>query len=145
MRTDRQDARRRPQRRQGPPAPGWAGLLVGWLLVAVPLERRGPPTADPAALPPLEPLEGPAVASERALRRLPGVGETRAAAIAERRRTAGEELTWESVPGIGALTAGRIRAWFRRHGLPEELGRLPPEPFEPGEPWTDQLRFPELP
>jgi hypothetical protein len=116
--------------------PAWLLLLVGWMAGEAALD--GPLAAPPPARPPRSP---PALAdaSPRELRALPGIGETRALAIARERwraRSSGlgraAPLDLEAVPGIGPKTVEAIEAWLRERsgaaeaGGAEEAPRIPP-------------------
>jgi len=104
--------------------PLWVLLLVGWLSVQTVLDRRRasavaalsaseqaadrPGVADPACAPPRE------------LRRLPGIGEVRALAIARARWEHSAQagaFRLEDVPGIGPLTARRVERFLEDGGL----------------------------
>jgi competence protein ComEA len=100
-------------------APAWSFALSGFLFATALLELlpRGPTEAALRARLPEGFLdEAPprlASASPRELRALPGIGETRALAIA-RARHAGGPLTrpdeLERIRGIGPATVERVRA-----------------------------------
>jgi hypothetical protein len=100
--------------------PAWLALCAGWLVAASVLEgHAAPPVAArfaermpegfgrlPARL---------ADWSPRELRRLPGIGPTRALAIARARspeRPASRPEDFDRVPGIGPATVAAIRAWL---------------------------------
>jgi hypothetical protein len=101
----------------------WAWLLAGWLLAAVRVPASSSVGDDDgmrARIPEREaqrhaPIEL-ARLSPRELRSLPGIGESRALAIArecwERGRLDVGEL--DSVPSIGEGTVERVRAWIER-------------------------------
>jgi hypothetical protein len=103
--------------------PLWVLLLVGWLATETVLDRRrAQPTAATAALEqfsdrPARP--DPTRAPPRELRRLPGIGEARALAIARarwERGADGGELRLEDVPGIGPLTARNVERFLADQG-----------------------------
>lgn len=67
----------------------------------------------PASPAPFEPR----TAAPRELRRLPGIGESRAIAIARLRwQRGGEPLFLGDVPGIGESTVAEVRAWLEARG-----------------------------
>jgi len=99
--------------------PAWpflvAGYLFGAAVIGVPSRIERPATCD---------VRVPDTAryidrwSPRELRRLPGIGQARALAIARTRFD--EDLhggvdALERVPGIGPETARRVRAWLAEH------------------------------
>jgi competence protein ComEA len=101
------------------PAPAWMFCLAGCLLATALLEllpREPPEAALRARMPDGFLDEGPPDlqrASPRQLRALPGIGETRALAIARSRREEGPiqgAADLERIRGIGPATAGRVRA-----------------------------------
>jgi hypothetical protein len=76
-------------------------------------------------------------AGPRELRRLPGIGDQRALALARARWQSGAPAVFSDLdaqPGIGPITAGRVAAWLRAAGLAvpgqlaRDVGRLPSEP-----------------
>jgi hypothetical protein len=109
-------------------APAWSLLVAGFLFAAATIdafEVREARALDPRRLFLATPREGvdrarPAVDdldrwSPRELRRLPGIGQARALAIARARfdegLRGGVDML-ERVPGIGPETTRRIRAWL---------------------------------
>jgi hypothetical protein len=94
--------------------PLWCVVLVGWVATTwlggawePPPLRNADTTADV-----LRPAPDPERASARELRRLPGIGETRALEIVRdrwERRATGAPLEWGSIRGVGPLTERRIR------------------------------------
>lgn len=104
------DAHRSPARQsirnQEQGLPGWLLLAVGWLFATTTLEavRVAEPTTD---LPP-RPATDPAYSSARELRRLPGIGPARSAAIVEWRWAHGTDgFRLSDVPGIGEFTEAK--------------------------------------
>jgi competence protein ComEA len=106
-------------------APAWLCALAGFLFATALLEllARGPDEAALRARTPagfLDPAPASiADASPRELRALPGIGETRALAIARSRHAHGpitspDEL--ERIRGIGPATVERVRAALERTG-----------------------------
>jgi hypothetical protein len=99
-------------------SPAWGWSLAGFLAVALALEARpSPERPPPPAAGLLEPRAEARLEIEdmsaRELRRLPGVGEKRALAIAQERwrlRGSGRALVLEDVPGIGTGTASAVRS-----------------------------------
>ena len=106
-------------------------FLVGWLALALgdDVRRRAQDELPAAAAREAEGLRAreaeldAARMSARALRRLPGVGDTRARAVAEARwsgRSRGaplpESFSWSAVHGVGPLTEEKVRAWFAARG-----------------------------
>jgi hypothetical protein len=66
------------------------------------------------------PLLDVASAGPRELRRLPGIGDQRALALARARWQSGARAVFgdlDAQPGIGPITAGRVAAWLREAGL----------------------------
>ena len=107
------------------PAPAWIFALTGFLFGTALLEllARGPGEAALRARVPEGFLDESAPSLERSspreLRGLPGIGETRALAIARSRFDQGpftrpEEL--ERIRGIGPATVERVRAALERPG-----------------------------
>ena len=105
--------------------PAWLCALAGFLFATALLEllARGPDEAALRARTPAGFLEGaaPSLArsSPRELRALPGIGETRALAIARARHAQGpiaspDEL--DRIRGIGPATVERVRAALERPG-----------------------------
>ena len=98
----------------------WILLLVGWFAGRA-LEGSGRGCGGPPA-----PSRGtrafapdPRSASPRELRRLPGIGETRALAVARARwehPDDGPPLLLSDVPGIGEASEVAIRRWLERAG-----------------------------
>lgn len=97
-----------------PIGPAWLLFVVGWVFAGTTLERvasgdaTGPSSAagvfphEPA---PLDLQSSPA----RDLRRLPGIGPARAAAIVDWRwQRADEELQLQEIPGIGPITEAKV-------------------------------------
>jgi hypothetical protein len=111
--------------------PAWAWWLAGLLAyVCAGRPAWSPPALAAGDLERWAPRDDPRRMAVRDLRRLPGVGDRRAAAAAEarwRQRADGGALAWSDVPGIGAITAARVEAWQRAQGLPVELAREPPD------------------
>jgi competence protein ComEA len=106
-------------------APAWLCALAGFLFATALLELlpHGPGEAALRARMPAGFLdEGPprlSSASPRELRALPGIGETRALAIARSRHALGpltspDEL--ERIRGIGPATVERVRAALQKPG-----------------------------
>jgi DNA uptake protein ComE-like DNA-binding protein len=112
--------------RIGPVSSGggaWVWLLAGWLVASV---RVSPPSIVgessaiesriPAREPPSRARVDLARLSPRDLRTLPGIGESRALAIAregwERGRLDVGDL--DAIPSIGEGTVDRARAWIER-------------------------------
>jgi competence protein ComEA len=106
-------------------APAWLCLLAGFLFATALLEllARGPDEAALRARTPARFLDEAqpslADASPRELRALPGIGETRALAIARSRHAQGpvrspDEL--DRIRGIGPATVERVRAALARPG-----------------------------
>lgn len=100
------------------PMPAWLCLFAGWLLASTQLRQPGPDlhvVAARAPAPLLAPSLDPDRMPPRDLRRLPGIGERRALAIArarwERGLRGGPEA-WDSIPGIGPETIRRIREFL---------------------------------
>jgi len=93
------------------------GLLLGATLgelCAVP-----PPVDVPAFLAARASHLDPRTMTIRELRRLPGIGEARARAVARARRrhdARGGPLVWQDVPGVGPRTEAAIRAWLGERG-----------------------------
>jgi hypothetical protein len=91
--------------------PAWLLLLAGWLAAdTLRLPEAGSGARDVAR-------EAPDLTrmSPRELRRLPGIGETLAIAIAEARWEHGDRpypLLLTDVPGIGERTAERVRQYL---------------------------------
>jgi hypothetical protein len=95
--------------------PAWILLLAGWLAADA---LRGPAARSPVAVP-VAALPDLARMCPRELRRLPGIGENLAIAIAEARwehRERPYPLLLTDVPGIGERTAERVRAWLAERG-----------------------------
>lgn len=98
--------------------------LVGWLAVMTAQAAR---QRSEGALAPSPSRATPwtlATASACELRRLPGIGETRALEIVRerwRRRGTGERFELASLPGIGETTARRVA-----EALAEASGDVPP-------------------
>jgi len=106
-------------------APAWLCALAGFLFATALLEvlARGPDEAALRARTPAgfldEARPSLAQASPRELRALPGIGETRALAIARSRHAQGpienpDEL--DRIRGIGPATVERVRAALERAG-----------------------------
>ena len=102
---------------RGRSEPVWRVLAVGWL--AVQASDAGPGRGAEMH------LEGPVAAfaqrehglSPRALRSWPGIGETRALAVARARWEHPEDgpaLYLGDVEGVGAATERAVRAWLGR-------------------------------
>lgn len=93
---------------RGSPTPAWLALLIGWLAAQALLaeaapgpQGRAPPRGDPLA--------------PRALRSWPGIGETRALAVAEvlwEHPPDGPPLYLADVPWVGLATEEGVRAWL---------------------------------
>ena len=97
--------------------PIWLLFLLGW--VAADAARLGLPSSDPPAVVPAEPaVPDLGRMSPRELRRVPGIGERRALAIAQARwEHAGPgPLLLGDVPGIGPATLEGVRAWLAANG-----------------------------
>ena len=78
-----------------------------------------------------------ASAGPRELRRLPGIGDQRALALARARWQSGAPAVFgdlDAQPGIGPITAGRVVAWLREAGL--DAGLAPGERAARAEPRT---------
>lgn len=93
----------------------WASLVLG-TLVSVRARREPAPIWHEESSSALDPPR----MSVRELRRLPGIGEKRARAVAQRRRehdSAAGELRWSDVHGIGERTEARILAWLGERGV----------------------------
>ena len=107
----------------------WALLLLGVASVAAAGHLGWLPLAGVAAPAPRAPATELESMSPRELRRLPGLGEVRALALANdrwRRRGSGEPLRLETLPGIGPVTALRVRqALDPAAGTPSSGGRPP--------------------
>ncbi len=114
--------------------PTWAWILAGvtagllWhetrpsapVRISADEAERWRSELDPARMPPRE------------LRRLPGVGRTRAIAAARARWEHDPKdgpLAWSDVDGIGEKTEKRVTAWLLERGAGSVL--LAPEPKEP--------------
>jgi hypothetical protein len=118
-------------------------VLAGWLCVSGELAVPDParckcPETLRSEAPQDEPTEPPPAASRpdgdaeppdralermgpRALRRLPGVGQARALAIARARWETGSEggiAALERIPGIGPETVKEIRGWLEKRRSP---------------------------
>lgn len=92
----------------------FAALVLG---VAGSLRERS--LTPPTWFVPQPPALDPADMNVRELRRLPGIGEKRARAVARMRRghdRALGALHWSDVRGIGERTEERIRSWLRARG-----------------------------
>lgn len=92
----------------------FAALVLG---VAGSLRERS--ATPPTWFAPNPPARDPAHMNVRELRRLPGIGEKRARAVARMRRghdPARGALHWSDVHGIGERTEERIRSWLRARG-----------------------------
>jgi hypothetical protein len=92
----------------------WCVVLVGWVATAWlgGFWEPPPPRDNEARADLLRPVPDPEVASPRELRRLPGIGETRALEIVRDRwlrRATGAPLEWGNIRGVGPLTERRIR------------------------------------
>jgi len=112
--------------------PAWLLFLAGWLLAGTALDAAGRGDPDARARAPLSGDTSPSDpgtvrgagarldlerATPRELRRLPGVGQRRAIAIAQERwRRAGESggMRLRDVSGIGPATERRIHEWLAR-------------------------------
>ena len=104
----------------------WADGPRGWLQA-----RR---CTDSAAIATASALDGSnagaprfdlASAGPRELRRLPGIGDQRALALAHARWKSGAPAVFgdlDAQPGIGPITAGRVADWLREAGLGAGLG-----------------------
>jgi hypothetical protein len=105
--------------------PAWLLFLAGWLAIDVLRPSAagrvmGPARGGPPDLTRMSPRE---------LRRLPGIGETLAIAIAEARWEHGDKpypLFLSDVAGIGERTAERVRQWLEEHGGPAAGARAMP-------------------
>jgi DNA uptake protein ComE-like DNA-binding protein len=99
-------------------------VLVGWVATTwvasmgaasteiVGIGRSPPASEVQASAGPRRSPPDPERASARELRRLPGIGETRALEIVRdrwARRATGAPLEWASIRGVGPLTERRIR------------------------------------
>ena len=108
--------------------PAWpflvAGYLFGAAVIGVPSRIERPATCDVRVPDTARDTAAPDTAryidrwSPRELRRLPGIGQARALAIARTRFD--EDLhggvdAHARVPGIGPETARRVRAWLAEH------------------------------
>ncbi|MBK7642903.1 MAG: helix-hairpin-helix domain-containing protein [Planctomycetes bacterium] len=109
--------------------PAWLLVLAGALFATALLEQfpRNPSEAELRARVPEgfleERLPDPAHASPRELRALPGIGETRALAIARSRHAEGpfRELgELERIHGIGPATVERVRSVLEAPGVERE-------------------------
>ena len=90
-----------------------------WVSRFEPVRPTEPEPAPPPAV--LDPRSAP----PRELRRLPGIGEARAIAIARLRwERGGAPLYLGEVPGVGPGTVAAVRAWL------EERGWTPPPAAE---------------
>jgi hypothetical protein len=90
------------------PTPGWLALLFGWLATQALLAGAGPP-AQGRAPPRGDPL------APRVLRGWPGIGETRALAVAEalwEHPPDGPPLYLADVPRVGLATEEGVRTWL---------------------------------
>jgi hypothetical protein len=94
----------------------WVLLLAGWLGAAGTVHALREPVAP--AGPTLRRTLDVDDASPRELRRLPGIGATRAAAIAQTRwERGGEMFPLSQIAGIGPKTAERVEAWLAQDAL----------------------------
>jgi len=99
--------------------PWWALVLVGWMALGAARQAGWwSPTWNAREAPAVAVDDAPEASNDiermsaRELRRLPGLGEVRALALVRdrwRRRSTGEPLDLEGLPGIGPKTAQRIR------------------------------------
>ena len=101
------------------PLPAWLCLFAGWLLASTQLGSRRPHPLDLASRIPAPlraaPSPDPDRMPPRDLRRLPGIGERRALAIARARwdqGLRGGPESWDAIPGIGPETVRRVRAFL---------------------------------
>ncbi len=90
---------------------GWVLLLAGWLFASsVVQELRTATVRPPSPGPTRVQLES---ACPRELRRLPGIGPSRATAIAQMRwELGGARFPLHAIQGIGEKTAARVQAWL---------------------------------
>ena len=92
--------------------PAWLLVFCGWLFAATTLawvEGRDRAPGPPPEPPPVDLASSP----PRELRRLPGIGPSRANAIVRlRRERGGAEFELQQVPGIGPRTEERVRRWL---------------------------------
>lgn len=95
--------------------PAWLLVFCGWLFAATTLawvEARSRPVEAPEPSP-VDLSRSPA----RELRRLPGIGPSRANAIVRLRRERGEgEFALREVHGIGPRIEERVRRWLAEQG-----------------------------
>ena len=107
-------------RGRGPAAHAWIWFAVGWLtstLLIEDVERAslGAPRAETHTALPVEPTPSFERMTVRELRRLPGIGDARAVAIARarwERGLRGGPRALEELAGIGPATIAGIEAWF---------------------------------
>lgn len=103
--------RTRPAPRVNARQPAWVLFALGCLFASITLDVRRPQAAQEDGPPPL-PLD-PMTAPARELRRLPGIGPARAAAIAEYRwEQGGAPFALREVAGIGEATERRVLEWL---------------------------------
>jgi hypothetical protein len=131
------DVQRR--RDRGRPQPVWLLALMGWLAadaVAASLFRGGIEVAE-------SPLPEISRMSPRQLRRLPGIGEGRAVAIARARWEQGWKpgpLLLSDVPGVGPHTQEQVRSWLEAAGSATTGVSQTSDSHEPADAGSDLAR-----
>ncbi|HVS09352.1 MAG TPA: hypothetical protein VMS76_05705 [Planctomycetota bacterium] len=124
----------RPSRRPvGEPA--WILAAIGWLAGSLPFAQRGEVAEGTAGVRPA-PRDLTKMAP-RELRRVPGIGEGHAIAIARARwqhRPGSGYLYIDDVYGIGPATRDRVRAWLDQGGVARAPDAITPPARAPALP-----------
>jgi hypothetical protein len=115
--------------------PAWILAAIGWLAGSLPLARRAEVASEPLPAQPVPP--DLSRMAPRELRRVPGIGEGHAIAIARARwqhRPGSGPLYIDDVYGIGPATHDRVRAWLDQAGVARAPDAVTPPARAPAVP-----------